>query len=132
MIGYLKGKSSIWIAQNAERKLQNFLGHKFWARGYFVSTVRRDEEMIRAYVRNRKMADRQLDQMELKVASSRSPISRATILNSFITASGGSPQTQLCWGSLGWCRRAITSSSREVRLRTLNHLFIFSSFRQSN
>ena len=26
-------------AQNVERKLRNFLGHKFWARGYFVSTV---------------------------------------------------------------------------------------------
>ena len=32
VIGYLKGKSSIWIAQNVERKLRNFLGHKFWAR----------------------------------------------------------------------------------------------------
>ena len=48
VIGYLKGKSSIWIAQNVERKLRNFLGHKFWARGYFVSTVGRDEETIRA------------------------------------------------------------------------------------
>ena len=27
VIGYLKGKSSIWIAQNVERKLRNFLGH---------------------------------------------------------------------------------------------------------
>jgi putative transposase len=32
VIGYLKGKSSIWVAQNVERKLRNFLGHKFWAR----------------------------------------------------------------------------------------------------
>ncbi len=29
VIGYLKGKSSIWIAQNVERKARNFLGHKF-------------------------------------------------------------------------------------------------------
>jgi hypothetical protein len=28
----MKGKSSIWIAQNVERKMRNFLGHKFWAR----------------------------------------------------------------------------------------------------
>ena len=48
VIGYLKGKSWIWIAQNVERKLRNFLGPKFWARGYFVSTVGRDEETIRA------------------------------------------------------------------------------------
>jgi hypothetical protein len=31
----MKGKSSIWIAQNVERKMRNFLGHEFWARGYF-------------------------------------------------------------------------------------------------
>jgi putative transposase len=58
VIGYLKGKSSIWIAQNVERKLRNFLGHKFWARGYFVSTIGRDEETIRAYIRNQEMADK--------------------------------------------------------------------------
>ena len=48
VIGFIKGKSSIWIAQNVERKARNFTGHKFWARGYFVSTVGRDEETIRA------------------------------------------------------------------------------------
>ena len=53
IIGYMKGKSSIWIAQNVERKMRNFLGHKFWARGYFVTTVGRDEEVIRAYIRNK-------------------------------------------------------------------------------
>ena len=44
VIGFMKGRSSIWIAQNIERKTRNFTGHKFWARGYFVSTVGRDEE----------------------------------------------------------------------------------------
>ena len=53
-----KGKSSIWIAQNVERKLRDFLGHKFWARGYFVSTVGRDEETIRAYIKNQEIADK--------------------------------------------------------------------------
>ena len=70
VIGYLKGKSSIWIAQNVERKLRNFLGHKFWARGYFVSTVGRDEETIRAYIKKQEMADKQLDQLQLKLATS--------------------------------------------------------------
>jgi putative transposase len=51
IIGYRKGKGSISIAQNVERKMRNFLGHKFRARGYFVTTVGRDEEMIRAYIR---------------------------------------------------------------------------------
>lgn len=70
VIGYLKGKSSIWIAQNVQRKVRNFLGHKFWARGYFVSTVGRNEEMIRAYIKNQEMADKQLDQLQLKLSSS--------------------------------------------------------------
>jgi putative transposase len=42
----------------------------FWARGYFVSTVGRDEQTIRAYIRNQEMADKQLDRMPLKLASS--------------------------------------------------------------
>jgi REP element-mobilizing transposase RayT len=41
-----------------------------WARGYFVSTVGRNEEMIRAYIRNQEIADKQLDQLQLKLASS--------------------------------------------------------------
>ena len=69
IIGYMKRKSSIWIAQNVERKMRNFLGHKFWARGYFVTTVGRDEEMIRAYIKNQEMADQQLDHMELKMSA---------------------------------------------------------------
>jgi REP element-mobilizing transposase RayT len=40
------------------------------ARGYFVSTVGRDEEMIRAYIKTQELADKQLDQMQLKLASS--------------------------------------------------------------
>jgi putative transposase len=67
--GYLKG-SSIWIARNVERKVGNSLGHKFWARGYFVSIVARNEQMIRAYIRTQEMADKQLDQLQLKLASS--------------------------------------------------------------
>ena len=53
-----------------ERKLRNFLGHKFWARGYFVSTVGRDEETIRTYIKNQEIADKQLDQLQLKLVSS--------------------------------------------------------------
>jgi putative transposase len=46
------------------------LGHKFWARGHFVSTVGRNEEMICACIRNREIADKELDQLQLKLASS--------------------------------------------------------------
>ena len=64
VIGFMKGKSSIWIAQNVERKARNFTGHKFWARGYFVS-VGRDEKTIRAYIKNQEMQDRELDQLSM-------------------------------------------------------------------
>jgi REP-associated tyrosine transposase len=79
IIGYMKGKSSIWIAQNVERKMRNFLGHKFWARGSFVTTVGRDEEVIRAYIRTQELADRQLEQFELKISATQNPINRLNI-----------------------------------------------------
>ena len=65
VIGFIKGKSSIWIAQNVERKARNFTGHKFWARGYFVSTVGRDEEIIRTYIKNQELQDREMDQLSM-------------------------------------------------------------------
>jgi putative transposase len=65
VIGFVKGKSSIWVAQNVEGKIRNFAGAKFWARGYFVSTVGRDEETIRSYIRNQELQDKQLDQLTL-------------------------------------------------------------------
>ena len=65
IVGFMKGKSSIWIAQNIAGKKQNFLGHKFWARGYFVSTVGANEEVIRKYVQNQESEDKRLDQLNL-------------------------------------------------------------------
>ena len=65
VIGYLKEKSSTWIAQNVERKARNFLGHKLWARGYFVSTIGRNKGMTCAYIKNPEMADK----LQLKLAS---------------------------------------------------------------
>jgi putative transposase len=63
--GFIKGKSSIWIAQNINNKKQNFVGHKFWARGYFVSTVGADEKVIRSYIQNQESDDKRSDQLSL-------------------------------------------------------------------
>jgi putative transposase len=80
IIGYVKEMSSIWIAQNVECKMRNFMGHKFWVRGgYFVTTVGRDEEVIWAYIRNQELADRQLEQFELKISAAQNPINRPNI-----------------------------------------------------
>jgi len=65
VIGFLKGKSSIWIAQNIANKQKNFVGQKFWARGYFVNTVGADEEIVRKYVQNQEVQDRKLDELNL-------------------------------------------------------------------
>ncbi len=65
VIGFMKGKSSIWIAQNIANKQKNFAGHKFWARGYFVSTVGADEKVIKAYIQNQESADKRIDDLNL-------------------------------------------------------------------
>jgi putative transposase len=50
VVGHLKGKSAIHIARMYMGKRQNFVGQNFWARGYYVSTVGRDEAAIRDYI----------------------------------------------------------------------------------
>ncbi|MEI6806972.1 MAG: IS200/IS605 family transposase [Myxococcaceae bacterium] len=65
VLGFLKGKSSIWIAQNISNKQRNFVGHKFWARGYFVSTVGANEQTVRAYIQNQEVEDKRLDDLGL-------------------------------------------------------------------
>ncbi len=65
IVGFLKGKSSIWIAQNINNRQKNFVGQKFWARGYFVNTVGADESKIRQYVQDQEKEDRRSDQLNL-------------------------------------------------------------------
>lgn len=65
VVGYIKGKSAIHLARVYAERKRNFVGQHFWARGYFVSTVGRDEEMIRAYIRDQEREDRRLDQLEI-------------------------------------------------------------------
>ena len=50
VVGYSKGKSAIHIAREFAWRPRNFIGQHFWARGYFVSTVGRDERAIHAYI----------------------------------------------------------------------------------
>ena len=64
VVGYVKGKSAIWVARATGSK-RNFVGQSFWARGYCVSTVGLDEETIRAYVRSQEEADKKSDQLKL-------------------------------------------------------------------
>ena len=65
VVGYIKGKSAIHLARVYGERKRNFVGQSFWARGYFVSTVGRDEAVIRAYIQNQEKEDRRLDQLQL-------------------------------------------------------------------
>ena len=65
VVGYVKGKSAIHIARSWLGRRKNFSGQHFWARGYYVSTVGRDEEAIREYIRGQEEEDRRVDQLNL-------------------------------------------------------------------
>ena len=65
VLGDLKGKSAIHIAHTYLGRRQNFTGQHFWARGYYVSTVGRNEAVIREYTRKQQAEDQRLDQLEM-------------------------------------------------------------------
>jgi len=65
VVGFIKGKSAIHLARVYGERKRNFVGQHFWARGYFVSTVGRDEAMIRAYIQKQEREDARLDQLGL-------------------------------------------------------------------
>jgi putative transposase len=65
VIGYIKGKSAIHLARVYGENRRNFIGQHFWARGYFVSTLGRDEAIIREYIRRQEDEDKRLDQLNL-------------------------------------------------------------------
>jgi putative transposase len=65
VVGFIKGKSAIHLARVYGEQRRNFVGQHFWARGYFVSTVGRDEGVIREYIKNQEKEDARLEQMNL-------------------------------------------------------------------
>ena len=65
VIGYIKGKSAIHLARVYGERKRNFVGQHFWARGFWVSTVGRDEAVIREYIQKQEEDDKRQDQMNL-------------------------------------------------------------------
>ena len=65
VVGYMKGKSAIHIARTYLGQRKNYSGMSFWARGYFVSTVGADEEVVRAYIREQEQEDQRVEQLNL-------------------------------------------------------------------
>jgi putative transposase len=65
VVGYIKGKSAIYVARTFGARERNFRGESFWARGYYVSTVGKDEESVKAYIRGQEDEDKKRDQLQL-------------------------------------------------------------------
>jgi putative transposase len=65
VIGYMKGKSAIHLARVYGERKRNYVGQHFWARGFYVSTVGRDEKTIREYIRKQEVEDQRLDQLDM-------------------------------------------------------------------
>ena len=65
VVGYIKGKSAIHVARTYGERRRNFVGQHFWARGFFVSTVGRDEATIRNYIKHQEKEDDRVEQLRL-------------------------------------------------------------------
>ena len=66
VVGFLKGKSAISIARNYSGGRRNLVGQKFWARGYYVSTVGHNEALVRRYIQNQEAGEHRIEQFALK------------------------------------------------------------------
>lgn len=64
-MGYLKGKSSLMIFDRHANMKYKYGRRNFWARGYYVDTVGKNERMIREYIRNQLEEDYMSDQVTM-------------------------------------------------------------------
>ena len=65
VMGFIKGKSAIHIARVYGGRRRNYVGQHFWARGYWVSTVGKNEAAVRRYIQNQEKEDKRLEQLEI-------------------------------------------------------------------
>ena len=65
VMGFIKGKSAIHIARVYAGRRRNYVGQHFWARGYWVSTVGKNEAAVRRYIQEQEKEDRRLEQLEM-------------------------------------------------------------------
>lgn len=66
VMGYLKRKSSLIIFDRHANLKYKYGNRHFWCRGYYVSTVGRNEKKIKAYIANQLQEDYYQDQISLK------------------------------------------------------------------
>ena len=65
IIGTIKGRVAIRMFKEIPEFRKKYWGKRFWARGYFVSTIGVDERIIRQYVQKQEMKERQAKQLDI-------------------------------------------------------------------
>ena len=65
VVGFIKGKSAIYIARNFSGRRRNFTGENFWARGFYVTTVGLDEDSVREYIKHQEKEDQRVAPLRL-------------------------------------------------------------------
>ena len=66
IMGYLKSKSTLMIFDRHANLKYKFGNRHFWAKGYFVDTVGKNEKIIKEYIQNQIQEDKLYDQISLK------------------------------------------------------------------
>ncbi len=65
-MGYLKGKNSLMIFDRHANLKYKYGNRHFWCRGYYLDTVGKNTEKIKAYIQNQLNEDIMIDQYSLK------------------------------------------------------------------
>lgn len=65
-MGYLKGKSSLMIFERDANLKYKYGNRNFWAKGYFVSTVGLNDEVVKEYIKNQEKEDMMSDSLSTK------------------------------------------------------------------
>jgi len=81
VVGFIKGKSALAIARRYMGRAKNFVGQHFWARGYYVSTVGRDEAEVRKYIQAQEKEDQRLDQLKMFESEGNAGVAGQTALS---------------------------------------------------
>ena len=65
-MGFLKGKSSLMIYEKWGNMKYKYRNRQFWCRGYYVSTVGKNEKKIAEYIKQQLSEDHMAEQLTLE------------------------------------------------------------------
>ena len=68
IVGFLKGKSAIKMHNSFSQKRHSLMQKSFWSRGYYVSTVGINEDVIKKYIQNQWKDDQYVDGDQLDLS----------------------------------------------------------------